>query len=398
MMNEVEAQHFAVDWIEAWNSRDLERVLAHYADRFEMSSPFIARIAGEPSGRLRGRGQGPGSRTAALRRGRQGRVGVGALLMRILCALALAVCSSAHADGYPSRAVKVIVPWPPGQATDIAARIVAQELQQSLGQPFVVENRPGAGGSVGTAVAAKSAPDGYTLLAASSGPMSIMPLLSSLPYDALRDFVMLGLVSRSPYVLAVRPSFAAGDVAEFVAVVKSRPDAHTFASSGTGATGHLLLELFNSMTGIHARHVPYKGAAPALTDVMNGEVDYVMETVAAVAPHVRAGRLKALGVSTARRSASLAQVPSLAEALNLPGFDAGVWIGLAAPAGVAADAVGGLSIALQKALAAMRVQDRLRAAGFDPVQMKPEEMPGFLRMEQERYASVIRSAHITLDP
>jgi tripartite-type tricarboxylate transporter receptor subunit TctC len=318
--------------------------------------------------------------------------------MRVLCALVLAAAASAHADGYPSHAVKVIVPWPPGQATDIAARIVAQDLQQSLGRAFVVENRPGAGGSVGTAIAAKSAPDGYTLLAASSGPISIMPSLSSVPYEPMRDFVMIGLISRSPYVLAVRPSFAATDAAQFVALVKSRPDAHTYASSGSGATGHLLLELFNSMTGIQARHVPYKGAAPALTDVMNGEVDYVMETVAAVAPHVRVGRLKALGVTTARRSAVLPQVPPLAEALNLPGYDAGVWIGLAAPAGIPADAVLNLSTALQKALAAMRVQDRLRAAGFDPVQSRPEEMPGFLRTERERYAAVIRAAHITLEP
>jgi len=318
--------------------------------------------------------------------------------MRILCALTLAVCASAWADDYPARAVKVIVPWPPGQATDIAARIVAQELQQSLGRPFVVENRPGAGGSVGTAAAAKSAPDGYTVLAASSGPISIMPSLSRLEYEPMRDFVMIGLISRSPYVLAVRPSFPAADAAEFVALVRSRPEVHTFASSGTGATGHLLLELFNSMTGIHARHVPYKGAAPALTDVMNGEVDYVMETVAAVAPHVRAGRLKALGVSTARRAVALPQVASLAEALKLPGYDAGVWIGLAAPAGIPSDAAASLSGALQKALAATRVQDRLRAAGLDPVQSRPEDMPGFLRAEQERYASVIRTAHITLEP
>jgi tripartite-type tricarboxylate transporter receptor subunit TctC len=318
--------------------------------------------------------------------------------MRFVFWLLLLLASPVLAGPYPSHPVRIIVPWPPGQATDVAARIVAQELQQSLGRVFVVESRPGAGGSVGTGVAAKSAPDGYTLLAASSGPISIMPSLSSVPYEPMRDLVMIGLISRSPYVLAVRPSFAANDAAEFVALVRSRPDAHTFASSGTGATGHLLLELFNSMTGIRARHVPYKGAAPALTDVMNGEVDYVMETVAAVAPHVRAGRLKALGVSTSRRSAALPQVPPLAEALNLPGYDAGVWIGLAAPAGIPADAVAGLSTGLQKALAAMRVQDRLRAAGFDPVQSRPEEMPGFLRAEQERYAAVIRAAHITVEP
>jgi tripartite-type tricarboxylate transporter receptor subunit TctC len=305
--------------------------------------------------------------------------------------------NAALAEDYPSRPVKVIVPWPPGQATDIAARLLAQKLQESLGQPFVIDNRPGAGGSIGTAVAAKSAPDGYTLLAASSGPISVMPSLQKLPYDPLKDLAMIGLVTRSPYVLVVNPSFPAGDLRSFIALLKASPDKYTFASSGTGATGHLLGELFNSMAGIKARHVPYKGAGPELTDVMSGQVDYTIEVVAATVGHVRAGRLKALGVSTAHRSTALPDVPTIAQAAGLPDYDAGVWIGYAAPAGLAHDVAAKLSAEFQKAMRSKELQDRLLAAGLDPVASAPAEMSEFLRREQERYAGVIRSANITME-
>src|SRR5215831_7292650 len=167
-------------------------------------------------------------------------------MFRVVFALALAVSASfVSAADYPSRAVKVVVPWPPGQATDIAARLLAQKLQEAFGQPFVIDNRPGAGGSIGTAFAAKSPADGYTLLAASSGPVSVMPSLQKLPYDPLTDLAMIGLISRSPYVLVVAPSFPARDAREFIELLKRDPDKYTFGSSGTGATGHLLEEMFN---------------------------------------------------------------------------------------------------------------------------------------------------------
>jgi len=305
--------------------------------------------------------------------------------------------SAAFAEPYPSHPVKVIVPWPPGQATDIAARLLADKLHESLGQAFVIENHPGAGGSIGTALAAKSVPDGYTLLAASSGPVSIMPSLQKLPYDPLKDLTMIGLITRSPYVLLVNPSFPARDLKEFIAVVKANPDKYTFASSGTGATGHLLAELFNSNTGIQARHVPYKGASPELTDLIAGQVDYTIEVVAATVGHVRAGRLKALGVSTAQRTPALPTVPTIAEAAGLPDYDTGVWIGYAAPAGLRPHVLARLSGAMQAALRSKDVRNRLLAAGLDPVMSRPEEMPAFLRREQERYAEVIRRANIRLD-
>jgi tripartite-type tricarboxylate transporter receptor subunit TctC len=318
--------------------------------------------------------------------------------MKLLSAVvSLFLSAAALAQSYPNHAVKVIVPWPPGQATDIAARMVAQKLQEQTGQPFVVDNRPGAGGSLGTSVAAQSTADGYTLLAASSGPISIMPSLQKLTYEPQKDFVLIALITRNPYALVVSPSFPAKDAKEFVALLKANPDKYTFASSGTGATAHLLAELFNSMAGIKARHIPYKGSAPALTDVMNGEVSYMIETVASVAGHVKSGRLRALGVSTLRRAAALPDVPTLAEAAGVPDYDAAAWIGYAAPAGTPKDIVARLSTELQKALQAPDMREKLLNAGLDPVASTPEELPAFMRKEQERYATVIRDSNIKID-
>jgi len=313
--------------------------------------------------------------------------------------LALLLCAGAAcAQSYPSRAVKVIVPWPPGQATDIAARMVAQKLQEQMGQAFVADNRPGAGGSLGTAVAVASPADGYTLLAASSGPVSIMPSLQKLPYDPLKDLELIALITRNPYALVVHPDFPARTAKEFVALVKASPDKYTFASSGTGATAHLLTELFNSMAGIQARHIPYKGSAPALTDVINGQVSYMIETVAATVGHIRSGRLKTLGVSTARRAAALPDVPALAEAANLPDYDAAAWIGYAAPAGTPREVIARLSAEIQKALQAPDMKERLLNAGLDPADVAPDQLGAFMRREQERYASVIKSANIKIEP
>ena len=318
--------------------------------------------------------------------------------MKVLfAAVSFFLATVAVAQPYPSRAVKVIVPWPPGQATDIAARMVAHKLQEQTGQPFVIDNRPGAGGSLGTAVAATSPADGYTLLAASSGPISIMPSLQKLTYEPQKDFVLISLITRNPYALVVSPSFPASNAREFVALLKANPDKYTFGSSGTGATAHLLTELFNSMAQVQARHIPYKGSAPALTDVMNGQVSYMIETVAATVGHVRSGRLKALGVSTLRRAAAMPEVPSLAEAADLPDYDAAAWIGYAAPAGIPREALVRLSAEIRRALESGDMKEKLLNAGLDPVASTPEELPAFMRKEQERYAAVIRNANIKLE-
>jgi tripartite-type tricarboxylate transporter receptor subunit TctC len=308
----------------------------------------------------------------------------------------LALAGGALAQSYPARPVKVVVPWPPGQATDIAARMLAMKLQEALGQPFVIDNRPGAGGSLGTAVAATSPADGYTLLAASSGPISIMPSLQKLTYEPLKDLVLIGLITRNSYALVVNPSFPASNAKEFIALLKANPDKYTFASSGTGATGHLLGELFNSTAQVKARHIPYKGAGPALTDVMSGQVDYTIETVAATVGHVKAGRLKALGVSTAKRAAAMPEIPTLAEAADLD-YDAGAWIGYAAPAGIPREILLKLSAEMQKALQAPELKEKLLNAGLDPASSTPDELPAFMRREQERYAAVIKNANIRVE-
>ena len=303
---------------------------------------------------------------------------------------------SALAQDYPSRPVKVIVPWPPGQATDIAARVVADKLQSALGQPFVADNRPGAGGSIGTDVVVKSAPDGYTLLAASSGPISIMPNLQKIPYDPLTDLAPVSLIAAVPFALVVNPSFPAADAKEFVALLKANPGKYTFASSGTAATAHLFGELFNSVAGIKARHIPYKGSAPALTDVINGEVSYAVETVAATATHVKSGRLKAYGVSTLRRAGALPEVPSLAEATGLS-YEAAAWIGYAAPPGTPREVLTRLSSEIRKILGTDELKDRFLALGMDTASSTPEEMAAFMRREQERYGTIIRNANIKVE-
>jgi tripartite-type tricarboxylate transporter receptor subunit TctC len=302
------------------------------------------------------------------------------------------------AQTYPSRPVKVIVPWTPGQATDIAARVVAQKLQDALGQPFVIDNKPGAGGSIGTDAVVKSAPDGYTLLAASSGPLSIMPHLQKTPYEPLKDLAPVSLVAATPFALVVHPSFPAADAKEFIAMIKADPGKYTFSSSGTGATAHLFTELFNSMAGIRGvRHVPYKGTAPALTDIMNGEITYTVETVAATAPHIKAGRLKTYGVSTAKRTAALPDVPPLAESAGLAGYDAAAWIGYAAPAGTPRELLERLSAEIRKALQSDELKERMVNIGLDAVSSTPDEMAAFMRREQQRYGEIIKSANIRIE-
>src|SRR6266446_1792563 len=285
-------------------------------------------------------------------------------MTKLAAFMAASVLSTvALAQGYPNRPVRVIVPWPPGQATDIAARVVAEKLQQALKQPFIIDNRAGAGGSIGTDAAVKSAPDGYTLLAASSGPVSIMPHLQKTPYDPDRDFAPVSLVALVPFALVPHPSFPASNARELIALARANPDKYTFASSGTGASAHLMAELFNSMAQIKARHVPYKGSAPALTDVINGQIDYCIETVASVVNHVKTGRLKTFGVSFARRAAAMPHAPSLAQAANLPDYDIGAWIGYTAPPGTPRDILVRLSEEIRKVMQAPELKERYLALG-----------------------------------
>jgi len=319
-------------------------------------------------------------------------------MKRFLLFLAALACSgAAFAQAYPSRPVKVIIPWPPGQATDLAARVVGEKLAAQLGQPFVMENKPGAGGSIGTEIVAKSPPDGYTLLAASSGPISIMPNLQKIPYDPLKDLAPVSLIAAAPFALVVPPSFPASNAKEFLALVRANPGKYTFASSGTGATAHMFAELFNSMAQLKVVHVPYKGSVPALTDVISGQVGYAIETVAATNSFVKSGKLKTFGVTTARPSAAMPGVPSLAEAADLPGYDCAAWIGHAAPAGTPKDIVLKLAAEIQKAVQATDLKERYITLGMDTASNTPDEMAAYMRREQERYGQIVKAAGIKVE-
>ena len=315
----------------------------------------------------------------------------------LLSCCALAFSGALFAQAYPNRPVKVIIPWPPGQATDLAARIVGEKLSQQLGQPFVMENKPGAGGAIGTEAVAKAAPDGYTLLAASSGPISIMPNLQKIPYDPLKDLAPVSLIAAVPFALVVPASFPASNAKEFLALVRANPGKYTYASSGTGATAHMFAELFNSMAQLKAVHVPYKGSAPALTDLIGGQVAYAIETVASVGGHVKSGRLKTFGVTTARRSGALPEAPPLAEAADIPGYDCAAWVGYAAPAGTPRGILVRLAAEIQKAVQSSDLKERYVALGMDSTSNTPDEMMAYLRREQERYASIIKNAGIRIE-
>jgi tripartite-type tricarboxylate transporter receptor subunit TctC len=317
-------------------------------------------------------------------------------LIVLMAALACAGTAIAQQQ-YPNRPLRIVIPWPPGQATDLAGRLVALKLTEQIGQQVVPDNRPGAGGAIGTDVAAKATPDGYTLLAASSGPVTISPLLQKVPYDALRDLAPVANVGLSPYLLVTNPAFPAANVREFISVVKASPGKYRFASSGTGATAHLVAEMFNAATGLQVTHVPYKGSVPALTDVISGDINYALETVAATMPFVRSGRLKAYGISTARASALAPGVEPIATAAKLPGFDVAAWIGVMVPSGTPKAVVERLSRAIDTSMQRSDFRERLAAAGLELDYRRSDEFGRYLKDQQTRFADIIRKNNIRIE-
>jgi tripartite-type tricarboxylate transporter receptor subunit TctC len=316
---------------------------------------------------------------------------------RLLAALPLAfvIAGAAHAQSYPSHPIKVLVPWPPGQATDVAARMVSEKLSPVLGQPLVVDNRPGAGGVVGSEVAAKSPADGYTILAGSSGPISISPNVQKVAYAPLRDFTGISLIAVNPFVLVVNPSVKASSVSELIALLKANPGKYSFASSGSGATSHLMSVLFNSMAGVNAVHVPYKGSSQSITDVVNGQIAYTIETVPAVAGLAKAGKLRALAVTSARRAEALPEVPTIGETLR--GYEMFGWIGLMAPAGTPKTVVERLSTETRKIMQDPEIKKRFLAAGMEPAGNTPAEFTEFMKQQNDRYAAIVKQSGVKAD-
>jgi tripartite-type tricarboxylate transporter receptor subunit TctC len=300
----------------------------------------------------------------------------------------------ARAQGYPNKPVKIIVAYAPGGANDITARVYAQALSDRLKQSFIVENRSGASGISGTTFAAKAEPDGYTLMLGAGGTMTINPgLYANLPYDPLKDFAPLGLASRSPLVMVVPAALPVKNVAELIAYARSRPDGITFASPGAGTPLHLAGELFTRQANIKALHIPYKGSSPAIADVLAGRVDLMCDALNSSLPFIRAGKLRALAVTTAQRSEQLPEIPTLQES-GLKDFDVSSWFGLFAPASTPKDLVAFLASELQKAAAMPETRVKISQIGLDTVTSTPEELRAMIQREQVRWKEVIRLANV----
>jgi len=315
----------------------------------------------------------------------------------LLLVISLLFAAAANAQGYPNKPLRMVVPWPPGQATDLVGRLMALKMSELLGQPIVVDNKPGAGGTIGTDNAAKSPPDGYTILAASSGPATVSPLLQKVPYDVEKDLIPLRLIGVSPYLLVTYPSFPASNAKEFIELLRANPGKYTFSSSGTGATAHLICEWFNSLAQVKTVHVPYKGSAQALTDVMSGQIAYSMETLAGTGPHVRGGKLKTFGISFEKGSTLAPGVPALAQAASMPGFEVGAWLGLMVPAGTPREIVNRLAAEAEKTLQTGDTRERLAGIGLEVISKGPEEFAAYLKGESARFASIIKNGNIKLE-
>ena len=319
-------------------------------------------------------------------------------MKRFIVMLVVLVCAgAAAAQSYPNRPIRIVIPWPPGQATDLMARIVAMKLSEQFGYQVVADNRPGASGLIGTEIAAKATPDGYTVLAASSGPISISPLLQKVPFDPVKDLAPVAHVVSAPFLLVSHPSLPSKTAREFVAYARANPGKLRFGTSGTGATAHLFAEAFNSRAGIQAIHVPYKGSVPALIDVMGGQVEYALETVAATFPHVKAGKLRAYGVTTAKPSALAPGIEPLATAADLPGFEVVGWTGVMMPSGTPKAIVDRVSGAVDKAMQSPDTREKLAAAGLEVDYRNAAGMSDRLKVLREGYADIIKKNNIRIE-
>ena len=311
-----------------------------------------------------------------------------------LIVIALAAASGAAlAQGFPNKAVRMIVPFPAGGSTDIVGRTVAQKLSEMWGQPVVVDNRPGGGTTIGTDIVAKAPPDGYTLLV-TPAPFTINPsLLAKLSYDALTDFAPITLINTTPLVLVVNPGVPAKSVKDLIALAKARPGQLNFGSSGTGGSNHLAGELFNAMAGVKMVHIPYKGNAPALIDLAGGHVDLIFNGVTSALPLIKGGKLRALAVTSVQRSAALPDMPTMDE-VALKGFEAVAWNGLGAPAHTPRDIIARINADVVKIVSSPELRERLKAEGSDPVGNTPMQYGEFLRAEVAKWAKVIKFAGV----
>ena len=323
---------------------------------------------------------------------------------RLLAAAGAALClattafaqAPAPAPAYPTKPVKLVVPYPPGGPTDIVARLVAQKLSDAIGQQFIIDNRPGAGGNPGAELVARSPADGYTLVVATTAHAINPSLFKNLGYSLSKDFAPVSQLTSGPLVIVANPQLPAKNVAELIALAKSKPGELNFASSGNGQSTHLSAELFAAMAGMKMNHIPYKGSAPALTDTMGGQTQLMFDTMLSAMPHVKAGKLKALAVTSATRSPVASDLPTVAES-GLPGYEAIAWNGLLAPAGTPPEVLARLSAELKKVLAAPDVKDKFEAQGFAASWNSPEDFGRFMSAEVDKWAKVVKTSGAKVD-
>ncbi|HEX9395589.1 MAG TPA: tripartite tricarboxylate transporter substrate binding protein [Burkholderiales bacterium] len=306
----------------------------------------------------------------------------------------LAVLGVAQAQTYPNKPVRIIIAQAPGSATDVISRVVGNRLSEALGQPIVVEARPGAGGMVGTEAAARSAPDGYTLFMGNNSTHGSNPAVyAKLPYDAINDFAPIAFVASVPYVLVVDPSLPVNSVGELIALAKSRPGKINYASAGNGSTHHFCGELLKSMSGIDMLHIPYKGSPPAIAGLLGGEVSLMFANLTDIGAQIKGGKVKPLAVTTPRRAASLPELPTLSEA-GLPGFEITSWFGLLAPAATPAPIVTRLNAETNKVLARADVRDTLGAQGLEVTPGTPEQFAAHIKSEIAKFTRIGKAAAI----
>ncbi len=315
-----------------------------------------------------------------------------ACLKLVLAAILAIVPLAAQAQAWPAKQIRIIVPFPPAGFNDILARILAQELPKTLGQPVIVENRPGSGSLLGTELAAKSAPDGYTLFIAAL-PFSVIQSLYKTSFDVTKDFAPITLAGVSDNMLVAHPAFPANSVADLIRIAKEKPGRVNYGSSGGGTSVHLCMELFKTMSKTYMTHIPYKGSAPVVADLIAGQVDVMFDNLPNVIQHVKSGRMKALAVSGPKRSPLAPEVPTVAEA-GVPGFEVTVWFGLLAPAGVPRDIIQRLNAESTRIISSPEVTDRFLKLGVNPAPGTPEQFGDMVKSEVSRWAMVIKNAGI----
>ena len=310
------------------------------------------------------------------------------------CGAAFIFSGLATAQGFPSRPIRLVVPYAPGGNVDISARIVGPGLSELLKQTVIVENRPGGGGNVGAGLVAKATPDGHTLLVGSSGPLSVNPVVfKDIPYDSVKDFAPVSLVQIVPLVVLVSPRFSIGSVKELIGRAKAQPGKITMASAGSGTTNHFAIELFSSMTGAKFLHVPYKGSGPALGELLGGQVNTMIDQLTSSMGFIKDGKLKVIAVTAAKRVSALPNVPTLAES-GVPNYEASTYLGILAPAGTPRDVVSRLNTALRKVMDTPAVQDRFRGLGADPGSSTPEQFAKMIREELGKWRNLAKTANL----